>query len=166
MIALLGYFAFDTWSLPSFFGDWGSSARHVFAKFATTTAWLVRDGQVALPEAMRWLGLLIGQLSVVLLVWAHVAMGASWTPFIERSTPKLVTTGPFRWTRNPMYVSMMMLGVALGLASSNVIVLMSGLLLAFAAACRVPSEETVLLELFGASYGDYMRRTRRWCPWL
>lgn len=77
---------------------------------------------------------------------------------------RLVVTGPYRYTRNPMYLGhlIFLLGLALTLRS------WAGLALFFIQAIwfnrRVVQDELRLRELFGPDYSDYLRHVRRWIP--
>lgn len=75
----------------------------------------------------------------------------------------LVTTGVFRFTRNPMYLgmSLALIGVACALGS----LVPMWLALLFMAVCNywyIPVEEARMLSVFGQQYIDYKNKTRRW----
>jgi protein-S-isoprenylcysteine O-methyltransferase Ste14 len=76
---------------------------------------------------------------------------------------RLVTSGPFALSRNPMYVGLTLiyLGVALVLAKIWPLVLV---VLPWAVMnwVVIPFEETRLRNIFGQTYVDYCRRVRRW----
>jgi len=87
--------------------------------------------------------------------------GTAINPF-EEST-ELVTSGPFRFSRNPMYLAMivMLLGVCLMLGSLGPVFA----LLLFVAIIRelfIKVEERKLHATFGAAYDDYCWKVRRW----
>lgn len=75
----------------------------------------------------------------------------------------LVEDGPFRWTRNPMYLGMVLLQVGLALAFSLDWALVFApavwAVLHFGVVLR---EEQYLTARFGAPYADYLTRSRRW----
>ena len=75
----------------------------------------------------------------------------------------LVTDGPFRFTRNPMYLgfTLMLCGVALLVGTLSAWI---GAAVFFAAANAwyIPFEEDRMRSTFGASYDDYRRRVPRW----
>lgn len=79
------------------------------------------------------------------------------------STPEIISTGVYRFTRNPMYVGMALLQAAIGLAAASawIIGLVPGAL-AVVYATAVRHEEAYLEEKFGAVYLSYKRRVRRW----
>ncbi len=81
-----------------------------------------------------------------------------WQP-----TPELVFDGPYRFTRNPMYVGMTLLTIGLGAAAGTLWTLP----LAFAAlgavhVLAVLPEERYLCTKFGEPYREYMARVRRY----
>ena len=84
-------------------------------------------------------------------------------PGLSNPPLRLVTTGPYAWTRNPMYLGhlIFLLGLALLLSGPAWLV--------FAAHClwfdrRVRDDEAHLRQLFGEPCRDYMRRVKRWIP--
>ena len=80
-----------------------------------------------------------------------------------RPATALVIAGPYRFTRNPMYVGMAALTVALALFLDTwwVMVLLVPVLLVVRLFVIAP-EERYLRRRFGADYVAYMRRVRRW----
>lgn len=82
------------------------------------------------------------------------------------STPplRLVTTGPYRLTRNPMYLGHLIFffGLALLLLSWPAWVVFAGHLLWFDHRAR--GDEAHLLQVFGEPYRDYLGRVKRWVP--
>ena len=87
--------------------------------------------------------------------------GTSMIPFNPSTV--LVTTGPYRFTRNPMYLGMAFLYGGLSFALGFVWPL-AVLPVVIAAVDRlvIAAEEAYLLRRFGQAYRDYMRRARRW----
>ena len=63
------------------------------------------------------IGLAVFVLGLALAVWARVYLGGNWgMPMSRRADPELVTTGPYRWIRHPIY-SGILLGLAGGMAA-------------------------------------------------
>lgn len=76
-----------------------------------------------------------------------------------------VAAGPYRFVRNPMYLSGGLLLAGYGLTQrSGAILLLAAALLGIAHLFVVLVEEPDLAERFGASYGDYRATTNRWIP--
>ena len=137
--------------------------------------WLERRWQVAveLGPPARTAALLLGAL----LLLAASALGAAsaitmarrgrGTPLPGAMPHQLVSTGPYRWVRNPMAVAGIAQGVAVGLlaASWPVIVysLAGGVLWHLLVR---PEEERDLARRFGEDYARYSARVRTWVPRL
>jgi len=81
----------------------------------------------------------------------------------SRTNKKLVTSGPFRFTRNPMYVGVVL--IALGIAFYEgtlpflAVPVLVFLLIHFA---FIPYEEAKMKAQHGDAYTDYLTRVRRW----
>jgi protein-S-isoprenylcysteine O-methyltransferase Ste14 len=81
-----------------------------------------------------------------------------WTP-----SPELIEKGPYRWTRNPMYVGLTCVLVGLGLALNNIwFSLLAAAALLVVHVIAVLPEEKYLKEKFGRSYEEYCTRVRRY----
>jgi protein-S-isoprenylcysteine O-methyltransferase Ste14 len=79
------------------------------------------------------------------------------------STPEIVSSGVYRWSRNPMYVGMALLLVAIGLGWANGWILVLVLpVLAIVYLTAVRHEERYLERKFGVQYLEYKGSTRRW----
>ena len=113
---------------------------------------------------VRYIGLPVLVLALAVVVWAAGLFrraGTTIKPFEESSM--LVLDGPYRWSRNPIYVAMIGgligIGVLLGSLSPFVVIPM------FAAVIGVRfirAEEAALERIFGTAYVAYKARVRRW----
>ena len=77
---------------------------------------------------------------------------------------RIVESGPYRWTRNPMYLGhlIFMLGLAITFGSWLAAAILIGNMVWFE--MRVREDEARLDALFGAAYRDYKARVKRWIP--
>ena len=138
----------------------GSLALIVFlVLYAINPPWL-GVLSVLVPDWLRWTGILLGVASFGLYAWAQAVLGKEWSPHLQmRQEHHLVTCGPYACIRHPIYTAYLafMTGIALVTASWFFIGLLAVSLVVFA--LRIPKEELMLIEVFGAQYADYMRRT-------
>jgi protein-S-isoprenylcysteine O-methyltransferase Ste14 len=123
--------------------------------------------KIGLPEWVRWLGVGIGILCVVLIYWLFSSIGTGITPTsATRKEHKLVTSGPYRWVRHPLYTVGASLFIAFGMMADNWFIALLGVLTFIGMAARTPKEEANLIEKFGDEYRAYMKRTGRFLPKL
>ncbi len=81
----------------------------------------------------------------------------------DRPTSALVTTGPFRFSRNPLYLSLAVLQTGIGIWMNSVWVLALVVpTVAIISRTVIPREERHLAENFGSAYRDYQASVRRW----
>lgn len=121
---------------------------------------------VAAPAALGLAALLLAG-SGVLAFWALTANRPG--NFNIRPTPRpdgeLVTGGPYRWIRHPMYTSVLMAAAAAALWSLQAADLVLWVALLFVLLFKAGIEERALLRRF-PGYQDYKARTKRFLPWL
>ena len=104
--------------------------------------------------------------SVGMLAWASQRFRASGTtvdPLRPERASALVSTGPFAFTRNPMYVGMAGLLVAHSFARGSAKALVpAAAFVAVIDRVQIPPEEAAMASLFGADYDAYRGRVPRW----
>jgi hypothetical protein len=85
-------------------------------------------------------------------------------PGMDTPPERLVTSGPFAWCRNPMYLGhiIFLLGLTLSLRSELAAAITIATIVWFQ--FRVRRDERRLVERFGQPYLDYKARVRRWIP--
>jgi len=121
---------------------------------------------LAPPVWVRWVGVVSGLLAVPAGYWVFSSLGRNVSETVLTKTHhEMVTTGPYRWIRHPLYTTGLTLMLAIGLMAANWFILLFGLIaLASIRLVVVPLEERELLTKFGAEYREYMRRTGRLLP--
>jgi len=103
----------------------------------------------------------LGVLLVLTALWAFKRHNTTVLPYRRANT--LVSAGPYRITRNPMYVSFSLLHLACALAQ-----LSPGMLLTLPFVCYavqehvIKGEETALAKHFGEQWQHYSTKVRRW----
>jgi protein-S-isoprenylcysteine O-methyltransferase Ste14 len=118
-----------------------------------------------IPESLAaQLGIPVVVVALALFGWAVTTMrrGGASIP-THTATDAIVATGPFRLTRNPIYLSMMLLLVGIGLWANSIWFLtwavLAVVLLTFYV---IKPEERYLEQKFGEAYLNYKRGVRRW----
>ena len=111
-----------------------------------------------------WIGGMVLVAALALFAWAIVTItrAGSNVP-TNMPTTTIVATGPYRFTRNPIYLGMFLGLVGLAIALDNLWLL--GTLVPFALVIRygvVAREEAYLERKFGDAYRHYRTRVRRW----
>jgi len=125
----------------------------------------MRWATLPLPTWSRWVGVGLGVISNPLLLWTHHALGKNWSGTLEiKEEHTLVTSGPYRWVRHPMYTTFFVSGLASLLVSANGVIGGGWLGQAIVAALRVGDEEALMIEEYGDQYRAYMQRTGRFLP--
>jgi protein-S-isoprenylcysteine O-methyltransferase Ste14 len=116
------------------------------------------------PQSSRAAGIALILLALANDLWCARLMWRSGTTIRpDRAVSRLVTEGPFRWSRNPIYVSHVALVAGLGLAFASPGMLLLAPLVAFGLArLAIAREERHLHRRFGRDYEAYVARTRRW----
>ena len=105
-------------------------------------------------------------LAICLMLWARVTFGRR--SFHATATPTdggLVTNGPYRFIRHPIYASVCLFAWASSLGHLSVFSAAMALLLSVGAGMRIKAEESLLLERY-PDYADYAARTKRMVPFI
>jgi protein-S-isoprenylcysteine O-methyltransferase Ste14 len=113
-------------------------------------------------------GMVVGSITLLLATalasWGILEMKGRRTPIQPGQIPtRLVTTGPFRFTRNPLYLALLLVLVALAvMANSLWLVLGTGALLLSLDRLVVVREEALIQRTFDSEYSAYAAHVRRW----
>ena len=126
--------------------------------------WLVPLPFLPADLPVGWLGAVVFVLALALGVAAVITMtkAGSNVP-TNRPTTTIVENGPYRFTRNPIYLGMFLGQIGLAIAFNSLWLLM--MLVPFAFVIHygvVAREEAYLGRKFGDAYRGYCSRVRRW----
>jgi len=116
----------------------------------------------------RWAGLALLVAGGVVCLWcvAQLITAGQGTSAPFYPTKKLVATGLYRYSRNPMYVGGVLLLIGEAVIGASPLLLAYALALGVAAHLFVVYyEEPSLIRRFGAEYHDYLKRSPRWFSW-
>lgn len=119
-------------------------------------------------DSLRIVGILIGFSSLWVFYLTHKQLGDNWSGTLEvRKDHQLVSTGLYGYIRHPMYSVFWFTALSLLFVTSNLLVgtlaLVATLILCL---IRIPDEEQMLIDTFGQQYIDYMKKTKRFVPFI
>ncbi|MFC1909863.1 methyltransferase family protein [Chloroflexota bacterium] len=124
-------------------GFWiGASLYSIFVPFRVGTPWL-------------WIGLALFITGLAILILATVSVAG--TP-----ADKPFTSGVYRFSRHPMYLSMIFVYLGVSIAAASWLFLLITVITFFLQLYQAKKEERHCCEKFGGAYREYMRRTARW----
>ena len=111
------------------------------------------------------LALLVGASGLLLAGWGERTFAAEGTDILPASptNKKLVMRGPFRYTRNPMYLGLVLMAFGFAFYFGTIpFYAVPVLLFLLCNFSFIPFEEAKMQRQFGNQYTDYLRRVRRW----
>ncbi|HEY6496297.1 MAG TPA: isoprenylcysteine carboxylmethyltransferase family protein [Trebonia sp.] len=125
------------------------------------------NGHLALAGPVaEVIGLVLWVAGLGLAVWARLYIGRNWgMPMTRREHPDLVTTGPYRFIRHPIYSGMLLALIGTAVATTLfalIIVAVIGGFFVFSAS----REERFLAQEFPDSYPDYQAGTKMLIPFM
>ena len=122
--------------------------------------------RIELPLWLRSTGVLIGCAALVLLARAHRALGRNFSPTLSfRDDHRLVTTGPYRHIRHPIYLAYLLLFTSGFLVTCHWAIGVFGVsIILILVTFRLEKEEKLLKRRFGEEYLEYSGRTPRFIP--
>jgi protein-S-isoprenylcysteine O-methyltransferase Ste14 len=116
---------------------------------------------------VRLTGFTASFYALAMLLWAPSALGRFLVPrAVIFRDHELVTSGPYRFVRHPIYSGVVTLWLAAGLGTLNVVLLGLWPLITYAFSIQAGIEEGLLGSKFGSSYEDYVASTGRLAPRL
>ncbi len=120
------------------------------------------DFSMHIPDEIRLLGI-IGYFGTDIAMWLVLhELGVNFSQMgNERS---IVSSGPYRYIRHPMYVVFISWGLSTALIASNWLVSLGVPFMILFILLRAPIEEKALLDEFGEEYIQYMKSTSRFFP--
>jgi protein-S-isoprenylcysteine O-methyltransferase Ste14 len=121
---------------------------------------------IALLDWMRWSGVAVGLATLPLLYWVLRTLGRNVSETVlTKREHELVTSGPYRWVRHPLYALATVAFVSLGIVAANwFLILMPLIGVAAVRVLVIPREENELIKRFGDAYREYQRRVGRLVP--
>lgn len=133
----------------------------LYLLFSPSLSWF----HLPIPDWLRWLGVGLGVFSLPFLAWIHYVLDKHWSISLTlQKDHALVTSGPYRRIRHPIYTVHIVYFFTWVLVSANLLLLINYLLTIILISARIPKEEQMLLDQFGNEYRAYIKRTGRLLP--
>ena len=138
---------------------------YLIAVFAGVLLHLLLPLPLALPRTARVALAVLSALAGTVLIRSAIGhfRRTGQDPMPWKSTPEIISSGIYRFTRNPMYMGMAFIQLGIGIALGNAwIVALLPVAMAFIYASAIRHEEAYLERKFGESYTRYKASVRRW----
>jgi protein-S-isoprenylcysteine O-methyltransferase Ste14 len=131
--------------------------------------WLVPAATPGPPVTLLFrvgVAAVFGTCGLIIIVMAAIGFRRARTtvnPLVPGRTTRIVSTGVYRLSRNPMYLGMLLLLVGLATVLWNLFSLgLSALFVLYMNRFQIPAEERMLATLYPLDYGAYKGQVRRW----
>jgi protein-S-isoprenylcysteine O-methyltransferase Ste14 len=182
------WIAYVIWAVPEFLGSFRQRSSVTGATTQDRGSYFVVVGSMyvglfiaflaafGVPDAtITWLrgavfavGVVLMLLGVALRWWAIRMLGRFFTRDVAtRGDQVVVQNGPYRFIRHPAYSGTLLTVLGIGVALTNWVSIVAAVAFSLAGHLyRVRIEEAALRKALGKPYEDYMRRTRRFIPFV
>jgi protein-S-isoprenylcysteine O-methyltransferase Ste14 len=161
------WLASATTSKESTKGGWRPRLAGVSAIGVFLIAGVFRDGRLAVHNVtLEAIGAALFACGIALAVWARLHLGRNWgMPMSQRAEPELVTSGPYRFVRHPIYTGLLIAMLGTALVNNLLGLIVVAVLVAYFYYCG-RTEERNLTGTFPTAYPEYKRRTKMLIPFL
>ena len=148
-------------------GGWRTRLTGVSAVGVFLITGLLRGGSLAVHNViLAAIGALLFACGIALAVWARLHLGRNWgMPMTERAEPELVTSGPYRFVRHPIYSGLLTAMLGTALVNNLLGLIVVAVLVAYFYYCGIV-EERNLAATFPKAYPEYRSRTKMLIPLL
>jgi protein-S-isoprenylcysteine O-methyltransferase Ste14 len=126
-----------------------------------------RGGSLAVHSpVLAAIGAVVFAAGLLLAVWARIHLGRNWgMPMTQRAEPDLVTSGPYRFVRHPIYSGLLLGVIGTALATDLLGMIIAVVLTAFFY-YSASVEEKNLIATFPTSYPAYRTATKMLIPFV
>lgn len=119
------------------------------------------------PVWLRWLGTLFGFIGTAFWIYSQAVLDKYWSPQLQvQKEHKMITTGPYKVIRHPIYAATFIWVIGLALYTANMVFAFIALLAIIWLILRVPKEEKMMIGQFGDEYEQYILNTGKFFPKL
>jgi len=148
-------------------GGWRTRLTGVSVVGVFVIAGVLRRGGLAVHSpVLAAVGALLFACGIALAVWARLHLGRNWgMPMTQRAEPELVTSGPYRFVRHPIYSGLLLAMLGTALVDNLLGLIVVAVLVAYFYYCGTV-EERNLTATFPTAYPEYRSRTKMLIPFL
>jgi protein-S-isoprenylcysteine O-methyltransferase Ste14 len=154
-------------SKQSIRGGWRTRLTGVSVVAVFLVARVLHTGSLAVHSpVLEVIGTVLFGCGIGLAVWARLHLGRNWgMPMTQRAEPELVTSGPYRFVRHPIYTGLLIAILGTALVNNLLGLVVVAVLVGYFYYCgRV--EERNLAATFPTAYPEYRSRTKMLIPFL
>jgi protein-S-isoprenylcysteine O-methyltransferase Ste14 len=131
----------------------------VLVAYAFNPRWM-RELDLPIPAAARWVGFAFGLVGVGIAGWAQVTLGRQWSAQLQLTQGhQVITGGPYAWIRHPIYAALNAISIGFALVTANWLFIGLGALSIGMSLVRIPREERMMEEGV-PGYGEYSAKVR------
>ena len=147
-------------------GGWRTRLTGVSAVGVFLIAGVLRGGLAVHSVILGAIGALLFACGIGLAVWARLHLGRNWgMPMTQRAEPELVTSGPYRFVRHPIYSGLLTAMLGTALVNNLLGLIVVAVLVGYFYYCGTV-EERNLAATFPTAYPEYKSRTKMLIPFL
>jgi protein-S-isoprenylcysteine O-methyltransferase Ste14 len=124
------------------------------------------DGLAVRSPVLAAIGALVYACGIALAIWARLRLGRDWgMPMTQRAEPELVTSGPYRFIRHPIYSGLLTAVLGTALVNNVLGLIIVAVLAPYFYYCAI-IEERNLAAAFPEAYPEYRSKTKMLIPFL
>lgn len=113
-------------------------------------------------DGLRIIGIVFGILAIIFFALATITMKDSWRVGIPEEKTSLISTGIYKWSRNPAFVGFDLLYISICLIYFNLPLLLISIFAGTMLHLQILQEEKHMQNMFGKEYEEYKKHTLRY----
>lgn len=129
-------------------------------------AWVPTRGTPT--DAIEIIGVVLSFAAVAFAIWARITLGKNWSGAVItlKEDHKLVTTGPYKFVRHPIYTGYFLATLGTALTIGTVASYLATLMIFIGFLIRMQKEETLMTHQFPSEYPAYKQKSKKLIPFV
>ena len=163
----LYWLAASATSKESVSGGWRPRLAGVSVAGVFVISFVLRRGSLVVHSVVLGAtGAVVFAAGIALAVWARLHLGSNWgMPMTQRAEPELVTSGPYRFVRHPIYTGLLIAMLGTALVDNLLGLIVVAVMIPYFYYCGTV-EERNLTVTFPQAYPEYRSRTKMIIPFV